>query len=130
MTDRFFPYRFDARFKPFLFVFGLREGRDGVTLTSDGRLRASFGLLSLETPLANVAGAHITGDYAWYRAIGVRLSLKDAGLTFGTNTDQGVCVHFVEPVSWVIGFRDHSALTATVADCDGLVEALGPAPPR
>lgn len=122
--DRFFPYRFDARFAGMWLPFGALPGRDGVTLGED-RFRATFGLLNLETPLDNVAGGHVTEDYRWYTAIGVRMSLVDDGLTFGTNRDRGVCVHFRQRVPRVIGFRPHSALTVTVADCEGLVEAIG-----
>jgi hypothetical protein len=104
--------------------FGARPGRDGVTL-GDGRLRATFGFFQVETPLDNVAGGHVTVDYRWYTAIGARLSFVDDGLTFGTNHDRGVCVHFRQPVARVIGFRPHSALTVTVADCEGLAEAIG-----
>jgi hypothetical protein len=104
--------------------FGARPGRDGVTLT-DERFRATFGLLKLETPRDNVAGGHITDRYRWYTAVGARLSFADDGLTFGTNRDRGVCIHFRERVPRVIGFRPHSALTVTVDDCEGLVEAIG-----
>ena len=48
---------------------------------------------------------------------------KDDGLTFGTNAERGVCVHFREKVRGPF-VRRHSALTVTVADCDGLVAAL------
>jgi hypothetical protein len=126
--DRFYPYRFDARFAAMWLPFGAVPGRDGVTLRRD-RLRATFGFFRLETPLDNVVGGHVTEDYRWYTAIGVRLSFADDGLTFGTNPDRGVCVHFREPAPRVIGFRPHSALTVTVADCDGLVEALGEVAP-
>ncbi len=36
----------------------------------------------------------------------------------------GVCIDFDPPIRRVIGSRDHSALTVTVADPDGLLEAL------
>src|SRR2546423_10683548 len=117
MADRFFPYRFDARFVAMWLPCGVRPGRDGVTLRED-RFRATFGFFNVETPLGNVAGGHITVDYRWYTAIGVRLSVVDDGLTFGTSRDRGVCVHFRERVPPVVGFRRHSALTVTVADCD------------
>ncbi len=130
MVDQvFFPYRFDARFAAMWLPFGVRPSRDGVTLSGD-RFRATFGFLKLETPLANVAGAHITAGYRWYTAIGARLSLVDDGLTFGTNPDRGVCVHYRDRVPRVIGGRPHSALTVTVEDCEGLVEALGEVAPR
>jgi hypothetical protein len=128
MDERFFPYRFDRRFAPMWLPFGARPGRDGVTLTAD-RFRATFGFLRLDTPLANVAGGHITGSYRWYTAVGARLSFVDDGLTFGTNPERGVCVHFRAPVRRVIGFRPHSAVTVTVADCDGLLEAIGEVAP-
>jgi hypothetical protein len=54
----------------------------------------------------------------------MRLSFADDGLTFGTSTHGGVCVHFDEKVRRVIGFKDHSALTATVDDLEGLVHAI------
>jgi hypothetical protein len=124
MPDAFFPYRFERRFAAMWIPLGVRPGRDGVRLTED-RFRASFGLLRLETSLDNVAGGHVTHDYRWYTAIGARLSLADDGLTFGTNVNRGVCVHFRQRVGPVIGLRAHSALTVTVEDCDGLLELIG-----
>src|SRR4051812_31404757 len=40
-----YPYSFDKRLVAFWGVFGVRPAKDGVTLTDDGRLRATFGLL-------------------------------------------------------------------------------------
>jgi hypothetical protein len=105
-------------------AFGARPSRDGVTLTADGRFTATFGFFRVETRLDNIDDAHITRHYRWWTAIGVRGSLADDGLTFGTNTRGGVCVHFHEPIPRKIGFRDHSALTVTVADLEGLSHAL------
>ena len=118
----FFPYRLDSRFRPLLRPLGVDE-TDGVTLHDDSFV-ATFGRKRLETPLANVSGAHATLDYQWWKAIGMRLSFADDGLTFGTATHGGVCVHFEQRVHRVIGPRDHSALTVTVDDLDGLVDAL------
>lgn len=118
----FFPYRFDSRYR--LMVLPLGVGTDdGVTLT-DETFTATFGRKRVETPITNVNEAHATHDYAWWKAIGVRLSFADDGLTFGTATHGGVCVHFDERVPKVIGPRDHSALTVTVDDLDGLVAAI------
>ncbi len=124
MADTFFPSRFDDRFKVMWWPLGARDGEDGVTLTND-TFAATYGRLRLETPRSNVAGGHVTQKYRWYTAIGARLSFADDGLTFGTNRDAGVCVHFHERVPKVLGFRPHSALTVTVADCAGLVAAIG-----
>jgi hypothetical protein len=129
VTDAFFPYRVDWRFAPLWLPFAVRPKHDGVHVNVDGdTFRATFGFLHLETPLDNVEGGHVTDGYRWYTAVGARLSFVDDGLTFGTNRDRGVCVHFREPVRNVLGLRKpHSALTVTVADCDGLVARLGEA---
>jgi len=119
-----FPYDLDPRFAPAWAPLLLGPGRQGVTLTDDRRFVARYGLLHLETPLTNIAGAHVTGPYRWWTAVGPRLSLVDDGLTFGTTNHGGVCVHFREPVRRVIGRRRHSALTITVADREGLARAL------
>jgi hypothetical protein len=117
-------YSFDRRLILFWGAFGVRPARDGVTITDDGRLRATFGLLKLETPLANVNGAHITRNYRWWTAAGARGSMKDDGLTFGTNAKAGVCIHFREKVPSPLRRTGHSALTVTVEDVDGLTKAL------
>jgi hypothetical protein len=128
-----FAYAIDRRYLPVLLPFLLRASRDGVTLTDDGLLVATFGLVKVTTPRANVTGAHITEDYRWWTAVGVRMSMADDGLTFGTNSRRGVCVHFNENVRSSLSRKGHSALTVTVADAEGLVAALrsggGDAPP-
>jgi hypothetical protein len=122
--SQFFPYDFDTRFVALWLAFGARPSRDGVTLTDDGHFAATFGFFRVHTPLDNIKGAHVTLDYRWWTAIGVRGSMADDGLTFGTNARGGVCVHFRERVRRAIGFQDHSALTVTVADLEGLKRAL------
>jgi hypothetical protein len=122
--DQTFPYATDLRLVPFWGPFGVRPGKDGVTLTDDGRFVATFGLLRVETARTNVAGAHVTSGYRWWTAAGARRSLADDGLTFGTNADRGVCVHFHEKVPSRLRRGGHSAITVTVADPDALVTAL------
>jgi hypothetical protein len=119
-----FHYAVDYRLVTFWGPFGVRPSRDGVTLTDDGKLRATFGLLKLETTLDNVDGAHITRGYRWWTAAGARGSMVDDGLTFGTNADAGVCIHFHEKVPSRIRRSGHSALTVTVEDLEGLTDAL------
>lgn len=123
MTDTF-RYATDLRLVAFWGPFGVRGGTDGVTLTDDGRFVATFGWLRVETPLSNVTGAHVTTGYRWWTAAGARLSMADDGLTFGTNADRGVCVHFAEKVPSRLRWSGHSALTVTVAKPDALVAAL------
>ena len=124
MTERF-PYAIDPKYRPLLVVFGFRGARDAVTITDDGAFRASFGFVKIETPVANITGAHITRGYRWWTAVGVRGSMADDGLSFGTNHDAGVCIHFAEKVPSPLRRRGHSALTVTVEDLDGLTRALG-----
>ena len=51
--------------------------------------------------------------------------MVDDGLSFGTNRDAGMCVHFAEKVPSPLSRRGHSALTVTVADLEGLTRTLG-----
>ncbi len=120
-----FPYAIDKRYLPVLVPFLLRPSKDGVTITDEGVVVATFGLFKVTTPLANITGAHITRDYRWWTACGVRMSRADDGLTFGTNRDGGVCMHFAEKVSSALRRSGHSALTVTVADLEGLTRTLG-----
>ena len=120
-----FGYAIDKRYLPVLLPFLLRPATDGVTLTEQGALVATFGLFKISTPLSNVTGAHITRNYRWWTAFGVRMSRVDDGLTFGTNHDGGVCIHFAQKVPSPLRRSGHSALTVTVADLEGLTAALG-----
>jgi hypothetical protein len=122
---RFFPYRIDKRYLPVILPFGFKRKTDGVTLTDDAMLRATFGFVNVSTPLTNITGAHITRNYRWWTAFGVRGSGVDDGLSFGTNHDAGVCIHFEQKVPSRIRKSGHSALTVTVDDLEGLTEALG-----
>ena len=124
MTSHF-SYAIDKRYLPVLVPFGLRPAKDGVTLTDEGTFLASFGFFKMVTPLTNITGAHITRHYRWWTAFGVRGSAADDGLSFGTNHDAGVCVHFAEKVPSPLRRSGHSALTVTVADLEGLTAVLG-----
>jgi hypothetical protein len=124
MSDQFFPYRFDRRWKPIFVAF--RVGADdGVTITDDGRLVATYGRVRIDTPLANIDHTEITGPHRWYTAVGLRLSFADDGITFGTNHERGLCIEFVETVPRIIGFKPHSAVWISVADPEGLAAAIG-----
>ena len=122
--SRAFPYRFDVRFAPVWAGLLLAPRHQGVLLTDDARFVARYGFFVVDTPLTNIADAHVTGPYRWWTAVGPRLSFVDDGLTFGTTNRGGVCVHFHEPVRRIIGSRIHSALTVTVADGEGLARVL------
>ena len=122
---RQFRYAIDNWYLPLILPFGLRPKRDGVTLDDDGSFVATFGFVSITTTLGNITGAHITRDYRWWTAFGVRGSMADDGLSFGTNRRAGVCIHFDEKVPSRLRKSGHSALTVTVEDLEGLTTALG-----
>jgi hypothetical protein len=119
-----FGYAVDRRYLPLLLPFLFRPSRDGVTLTAEGWFEATFGFVKIATPQSNISDVHITGDYRWWTAFGVRSSFADDGLSFGTNHERGLCVHFAEKVPSPLRRSGHSALTVTVADVEGLQAAL------
>lgn len=124
MSDQFFPYEFDNRWKALFTVLRV-GGDDGVTVGDDGSLVATYGRTKVVTTLDNVHHTQITGPHRWYTAVGLRLSFADDGVTFGTNHRRGLCIEFVERVPKVIGMRPHSALWVSVADPEGLAVAIG-----
>jgi hypothetical protein len=120
-----FLFRFDGVFRPLLRVLGVHPGNSSVTLTDDDHLVARFGRWVVDTPLTNVDCAKATGPYHWYKAIGLRGSWVDQGITFGTTTAGGTCVTFVEPIHRLVPMmKDHPGLTVTVTDPDALVAAI------
>jgi hypothetical protein len=123
-VDLHFKYAVDGRFLPVLVVFGFRASKDGVTITDEGDFKATFGFLALRTRLDNVDGSHITRDYRWWTAVGARRSFVDDGLTFGTNHNAGVCIHFRERVPSALRRKGCSALTVTVEELERLVEVI------
>ena len=123
--SKHFGYAIDKRYLPVLLAFLLRPASDGVTLTDECALVATFGFFKIATPISNITGAHITRNYRWWTAFGVRMSRVDDGLTFGTNHAGGVCIHFEERVPSPLRRSGHSALTVTVADLEALTAALG-----
>jgi hypothetical protein len=121
-------FRFDFALPELIagLFFGVRPDSARLTVSGD-RLSARFGPWRVDTPLANVAGAELTGPYWWPRIIGpARLSLKDRGLAFATTDRQGVCISFRQPVTGLdpLGIVRHPGLTVTVADAPALVEVL------
>ena len=123
MTQHF-GYAIDRWYLPVLVLFGFKQDRDGVTLADDA-FEATFGFFRVTTARDNITGAHITRNYRWWTAFGVRGSMADDGLSFGTNHEAGVCIHFAEKVPSRLSKSGHSALTLTVKDLEGLTQALG-----
>ena len=122
--DQFFPYRLDRRWTPTFLALGVGK-TDGVTITADGTLQATFGRWRIETSLANIDHTEVTGPHRWYTAVGLRLSRVDDGITFGTNHRSGLCIAFIERIPKVIGRQDHSTLWVSVAEPERLAAAIG-----
>ena len=122
MTSRF-PFRFDPAYRRLARVFGVTPEHAWVDV-SESELDARYGRWRLLTHTSNVAAARATGPYAFLKTAGPpRLGITDRGLTFASNSERGVCITFRSPVSGVGGIC-HPELTVTVADVDGLIEAL------
>jgi len=119
-----FEFDFHPRFRRPLKLLGVTPDNSYVTV-SGHTFFAKFGRWELETPLANITCHQRTGDYKWFKAIGIRGSWVDHGLTFGSTNREGVCVKFADPIPpFIKGMRHHPGLTVTVADPAGLVAAL------
>ena len=84
-----------------------------------GALVATFGRFKVTTTIANIDHTAVTGPHRWYTAVGLRLSLSDDGVTFGTNHRKGLRIAFVKKVPCVIGLRKHSTLWVSVANPEG-----------
>ncbi|UOX92316.1 hypothetical protein MUY14_17460 [Amycolatopsis sp. FBCC-B4732] len=110
---------------PLPWLHRLLGPHSGLDLDTGG-LRVRFGPWLVETPLDNLAGAEATGPFSPLRALGVRLSLADRGLTFGTTTRGGVCLRFREPVPGIEpwGLLRHPGLTVTVAEPELVAAAV------
>jgi hypothetical protein len=75
----------------------------------------------------NIAGTEVTGPYRFAKTAGpARLAITDRGLTFATNGERGLRIDFVTPVPGIepTGRLRHPELTVTVADVEGLRQAL------
>ena len=119
--------RFAMRFTPasraLLAPLGVLEPTSYATIDDD-LLVVRFGIYTVRTPLSNIVGVEQSGPYRWWRALGIRFSLKDRGLTFGSATDRGVCLRFREPVTGPIPGVRHPGLTIMPKEPEKFLNAL------
>lgn len=125
MSVSTFDFAFDPGAAPLLWPLGIRTETARATV-GGGWLDVRFGRWHLATPVANISGTAISGPYSPLKAIGVRMSFSDRGLTFGSTADRGLCITFFEPVAGFSPFSwpRHPNLTVTVEDPAGLARAL------
>lgn len=119
-----FAFAFDPRYTTVLRAAGITPARALLTV-DEQELRVRFGLLTLTTPRGNIRTAEVTGPHTPVRAIGVRMSLSDRGLTFGSAVERTTCIQFHQPVrARPVDIASHPALTVSVDDPEGLAELL------
>lgn len=121
-----FEFEWNPGYRRLLGALGVGPSSAFVTVGPD-RLVVRFGRWRLDTALDNVVETRITHDYAWYKAVGARLSFADRGVTFGTDTARGVCVCFREPVPALLPTDRvvHPAVTLTLAEPERFRSVLG-----
>lgn len=115
-----YDFEFEGKYAPMLRLIGVSPARAWVKI-DDEEVTARFGLARFRTRLDNIADACISGPYMGIKAIGIRLSFVDSGITFGSTTAGGVCLLLKEPVAVIdpTGHRKHAGITLTVADREG-----------
>ncbi len=121
-----FPFAFAPAYRLAALPFGITPRTTWVHVT-EHELHVRYGLWQLRTPLSNVAGVEVSGDFAFLKTAGPpRLSLSDRGVSFTTNGESALCVEFHQPVAGIDPTRmiKHPNATISVADPEGLKRAL------
>ncbi|MFP5342415.1 MAG: hypothetical protein ACLGIJ_05735 [Candidatus Limnocylindria bacterium] len=122
MAARRFAYRLGRRSVPVLRLFGVRGPEDAWVELGDETLEARFGWSSATIPIEHITRWRIEGPWHWFRAIGVRRSVRHGDITFGGSHLGGVRIDTSVPIR--IGPFRAPALYLTVADPEGLAAAL------
>lgn len=121
-----FEFAFDPAYRRVQRPLGISRKTAWVEV-GDETLGERFGLCRVRTPITNVADLEVTGPYAFWKTAGPpRLAITDRGLTFATNGERGLLICFHEPVRGLdpLGVLKHPELTVTVADVEGLADAI------
>lgn len=122
-----FPFAFASSYRLAALPFGITPGTAWVEV-DQAELRVRFGPWRMRTPLTNVASSEVTGGFSFLKTAGPpHLSFSDKGVTFATNGDRALCVQLHTPVPAIDPTKRilHPGATMTVADPEGLREALG-----
>ena len=123
-TSLRFPFRFSQPFRLAAWPIGIRPENSEVRVNGPD-LIVTFGRWTLRTTIDNVVSSSITGPYSWPLVIGPpHLSLRDGGITFASNPDQGVCLRFRTPVPALLPIAGlaHPGATLTVDNPAALAE--------
>lgn len=121
-----FGFAFDSRYRLLLRGLGVTPARATLTV-DDSQLHVRFGHVTLTTPRSNIRDAEVTGPHSPLKAIGIRTSLRDRGLTFGSSAQRTTCIRFLEPVrAQPFDIASHPALTVSVEEPERLAALLSP----
>jgi len=115
--------RLGRRSRSLLRLFGVRGVENAFVDVDDVALTARFGWAHVEVSLANIAGWRIEGPWAWITAIGIRMSIRHADLSFAGSPRGGVRLDFKEGVPYG-PLRPMPALYVGVEDLEGLAALL------
>jgi hypothetical protein len=125
--EQVFPFRFDRAARYILLLLGVTPRTSGVVI-ADGQVSIRYGPWRTTLDRRNIRVVTASGPFRAWKAIGLRMSLADRGLTFGTSTSGGVCIRLCQPVGvltpgWLLA---HPALTVTVDQPGELFRLLRP----
>lgn len=119
-----FHFRFDPRYTTLLRLGGITPQRAWLRVDDD-ELLVQFGVLKLRTPRTNIRRAQVSGPHKPLKAIGVRMSLTDRGLTFGSSVERTTCIEFHQPVRTTpADITSHPGLTVSVDRPEDLAALL------
>jgi hypothetical protein len=121
-----FAFDFHPLFRLPARLVGVTPRTAHVELTTDS-LDVRFGPWRMTVPRDDIVDVARSGPYRPWRVIGPpHLSFADRGITFATTPQAGLCLRLREPAPGIepTGTIRHPGLTVTVADIDGLLDAL------
>jgi hypothetical protein len=122
MPAQRFPMRLGRRSLLFLRLFGVRGVENAYAEIDGDDIVARFGWAHLRFPIANIERWRIEGPWLWVTAIGIRMSVRHADLSFAGSPRGGVRMDFKERVK--AGPRGLPALYVGVEDLEGFAAAL------
>ena len=122
-----FEFAWERRYRIAALAFGITPSTAWVEVDSS-HLYVRYGVWKLQSALTNITGVERSGSYGFVKTAGPpHLSFSDRGVSFTTNSHEGLCVSFRNPVSGIdpTGLIKHPGATITVADVAGFADALG-----
>ena len=87
---RVFPFRFDRAARYILLLLGVTPRTSGV-IVADDRVSIRYGPWRSTLDRRNIRAVTAFRAVRAWKAIGLRMSLADRSLTFGTSTSGGCC---------------------------------------